>query len=112
VLKRNVVFVDLALAQCAALGATVAFMQGHLPQSAGAYVWSLGFAWGAALLLSGSPGLTVDQLESLLLAAATDMGPAGPDNQYGYGLMNVDIGLLFADGFESGDTSAWSTTVP
>ena len=52
VLKRNVVFVDLALAQCAALGATVAFMQGHLPQSAGAYVWSLGFAWGAALLVS------------------------------------------------------------
>jgi zinc/manganese transport system permease protein len=52
VLKKNVVFVDLALAQCAALGATVAFMQGHLPQSPGAYAWSLGFALSAALLLS------------------------------------------------------------
>ena len=52
VLKRNVVFVDLALAQSAALGATVAFMQGHLPQTTGAYTWSLGFAWGAALILS------------------------------------------------------------
>lgn len=52
VLKRNVVFVDLALAQCAALGATVAFMQGYLPQSAAAYGWSLGFAWSGALLLS------------------------------------------------------------
>ena len=52
VLKRNVVFVDLALAQAAALGATIAFMQGHLPQTAGAYAWSLGFAWLAALLLS------------------------------------------------------------
>ena len=52
VLKKNVVFVDLALAQCAALGATVAFMQGHLPQSLGAYSWSLGFALSAALLLS------------------------------------------------------------
>ena len=52
VLKRNVVFVDLALAQCAALGATVAFMQGHLPQSATAFGWSLGFAWSGALLLS------------------------------------------------------------
>jgi len=52
VLKKNVVFVDLALAQCAALGATVAFMQGHLPQSIGAYAWSLGFALLAALLLS------------------------------------------------------------
>jgi zinc/manganese transport system permease protein len=52
VLKKNVVFVDLALAQCAALGATVAFMQGHLPQSLAAYSWSLGFALLAALLLS------------------------------------------------------------
>lgn len=52
VLRRNVVFVDLALAQSAALGATVAFMQGHLPGSVGSYAWSLGFAWGAALLLS------------------------------------------------------------
>lgn len=52
VLKRSVVFVDLALAQCAALGATVAFMQGHLPQTATAYGWSLGFAWSGALLLS------------------------------------------------------------
>jgi zinc/manganese transport system permease protein len=52
VLKRNVVFVDLALAQCAALGATLAFMQGHMPHSVGAYAWSLGFAWCAALILS------------------------------------------------------------
>ena len=52
VLKRSVVFVDLALAQCAALGATVAFMQGHLPQTAAAYGWSLGFAWSGALVLS------------------------------------------------------------
>jgi len=66
----------------------------------------------ATLLLSANPGLTVDQLEGLLLAAATDMGPAGPDNQYGHGLMNLDAGPLFADGFESGDTSAWSATVP
>ena len=29
VLSRNVIFVDLALAQIAALGATVAFMLGH-----------------------------------------------------------------------------------
>ena len=33
VLRRNVIFVDLALAQVAALGATVAFMAGHAPQS-------------------------------------------------------------------------------
>ena len=32
VLARNIVFVDLALAQIAALGATVAFMLGHPAQ--------------------------------------------------------------------------------
>ena len=69
-------------------------------------------AGGAALLLQQSPGMTVDQLENLLLAAATDMGPPGPDTQYGFGLMNLDAGLIFADGFESGDTSTWSATVP
>jgi len=40
------------------------------------------------------------------------MGPAGPDSQYGCGLMNLEAGPLFAEGFEPGDTSAWSTTVP
>ena len=40
------------------------------------------------------------------------MGPASPDSQCGYGLMNLEAGPLFADCFEPGDTSAWSTTVP
>jgi len=67
-------------------------------------------AGGATLVLSANPGLTVDQLESLLFAAATDMGPAGPDNQYGFGLLDVDTGVLFVDGFEAGDTTARSET--
>ena len=37
VLERKIVFVDLALAQIAALGATVAFMLGHAPQTLTAY---------------------------------------------------------------------------
>jgi zinc/manganese transport system permease protein len=52
VLKRNVIFVDLALAQVAALGATVAFMLGHAPQTLAAYAWSLAFALAAAVLLA------------------------------------------------------------
>src|ERR1700704_848911 len=52
VLTRNVVFVDLALAQVAALGATVAFMLGHPAQAAAAYAYSLGFTLIAALLLA------------------------------------------------------------
>jgi zinc/manganese transport system permease protein len=52
VLARNVIFVDLALAQVAALGATVAFMLGHPAQGTAAYGYSLGFTLLAAVLLT------------------------------------------------------------
>jgi zinc/manganese transport system permease protein len=52
VLARNVIFVDLALAQVAALGATVAFMVGHPAQSLATYGYSLSFALLAAVLLA------------------------------------------------------------
>lgn len=52
VLTRNVIFVDLALAQVAALGATVAFMLGHAVQGGVAYAYSFAFTLGAALLLA------------------------------------------------------------
>ena len=52
VLRRKVIFVDLALAQIAALGATVAFLLGHPVQSVAAYGYSLSFALLAAVLLA------------------------------------------------------------
>src|ERR1700682_5433411 len=52
VLRRNVIFVDLALAQIAALGATVAFMLGHPAQSLATYGYSLAFTLLAAVLLA------------------------------------------------------------
>lgn len=52
VLKRNVIFVDLALAQVAALGATAAFVLGHAPQSLTAHLYALGFTLLAAALLA------------------------------------------------------------
>src|SRR5215510_10743453 len=52
VLRRKVIFVDLALAQIAALGATVAFLLGHPVQSAAAYGYSLSFTLGAAVVLT------------------------------------------------------------
>jgi zinc/manganese transport system permease protein len=52
VLARNVIFVDLALAQIAALGATVAFMLGHPAQSPATYGYSLAFTLLAAVLLA------------------------------------------------------------
>jgi zinc/manganese transport system permease protein len=52
VLRRKVIFVDLALAQIAALGATVAFLLGHPVQGAAAYGYSLAFTLVAAVLLA------------------------------------------------------------
>ena len=54
VLTRNIIFVDLALAQISALGATVAFMLGYLPQSIAAYSYSLVFTIIGAVILSSS----------------------------------------------------------
>ncbi len=52
VLARGVIFVDLALAQVAALGVTVAFLAGHPIQSGAAYWYALAFAVGGAALFS------------------------------------------------------------
>ena len=52
VLARGVIFVDLALAQVAALGVTVAFLAGHPIQSDAAYWYALAFAVAGAILFS------------------------------------------------------------
>ncbi len=52
VLARGVIFVDLALAQVAALGLTVALLAGHAPGSAAAYWYALTFAVGGGLLFA------------------------------------------------------------
>ncbi len=50
VLARGVIFVDLALAQIAALGGSVAFLLGAEPHDPSMYFWSFGFTiLGAAL---------------------------------------------------------------
>ena len=42
-----------------------------------------------ALLLSAYPQLTVEEQLNALLAGAFDLGPAGPDNSFGYGGLDV-----------------------
>lgn len=42
-----------------------------------------------ALLLSAFPDLNVAQFEEVLLSSAADLGLSGPDNDYGYGLINA-----------------------
>src|SRR5712691_3560232 len=56
VLRRNVVFADLALAQVSALGATVAVVAGHAVQSAAGYAYTVLFTAIGAVLLTASRG--------------------------------------------------------
>ena len=53
VVERGVIFVDLSLAQIAALGATVAYLAGYdLHTGAGAYLFSLGFTFVGAVVFA------------------------------------------------------------
>ena len=54
VLRRQVIFVDLALAQIAALGATYAFFLGFEPESFAASAFSLIFCFGGAALFAAT----------------------------------------------------------
>ncbi|MDI6820298.1 MAG: S8 family serine peptidase [Candidatus Hodarchaeaceae archaeon] len=61
------------------------------------YAWASGtsmaaphVAGAAALVLARSPGLTNAQVRSILQQTAQDLGPAGRDNLYGYGLVRAD----------------------
>jgi zinc/manganese transport system permease protein len=52
VVERGVIFVDLSLAQIAALGATIAVVMGMDPHGGGAYWTSLGFTFLGAIVFS------------------------------------------------------------
>src|SRR4029453_18999138 len=52
VLARGVIFVDLSLAQVAALGLTVAILAGHPVHSEAGYWYALAFAIGGAVLFA------------------------------------------------------------
>ena len=43
----------------------------------------------AALILSMNPGLTPDSVKQIMINSADDLGPAGFDNQFGWGRINV-----------------------
>ena len=59
VVERGVIFVDLSLAQIAALGTTIAVLYGIEPHSTGAYVTSLIFTFIGAVLFSTIRGRQV-----------------------------------------------------
>lgn len=66
----------------------------------------------AALVWSAFPFLSPDQVQQKIESTATDLGPIGWDQDYGWGLINAAAALaatdvIFFDGFESGDTDEW-----
>lgn len=69
-----------------------------------------------ALLLSRAANLDGTEVEMFLQASARDLGPAGFDPEFGWGLVNAHSALLlldiFEDDLETGDTSRWSETIP
>jgi hypothetical protein len=75
----------------------------------------------AALMLDKNPTLTPAQVRSIFNATALDIEAAGADRDSGVGIVMADsavagtpelVPLIFTDGFESGNTFAWSLTVP
>ena len=91
VLARGVVFVDLSLAQVAALGLTVAILAGHPVQSDASYWYAFAFALGAAVLFAlARPYETMLQQEAVigivyavstsLCVLALDRAPQGAEH--------------------------------
>lgn len=52
IVRREIIFVDLALAQVAALGTSVCLMLGHDAQDIHTYFWSLGFTFLGAFIFA------------------------------------------------------------
>jgi zinc/manganese transport system permease protein len=91
ILRRRVIFADLALAQISALGATLAVALGHAPGEPTSFVYSLLFALSGAALLTASRSLaqavSQEALIGILYVAATaatvlviDQAPQGAEH--------------------------------
>jgi len=57
VLAREVIFVDIALAQVASLGTALAMQRGIEPHTPSSYIWSLSFAFLGAVLFALTRGI-------------------------------------------------------
>jgi zinc/manganese transport system permease protein len=78
VLARGVVFVDLSLAQVAALGLTVAILAGHSVESEAGYWYALGFATAGAVLFAAArpyeKALQQEALIGIVYAVSASLG--------------------------------------
>jgi zinc/manganese transport system permease protein len=91
VLRRNIVFADLALAQLSALGATVAFALGYAPVSPAGFAYAFAFTTLGAALLTATRALarfvSQEAFVGILYVAATaatvlvvDRSPQGAEH--------------------------------
>ena len=67
-------------------------------------------AGGLALLLSAYPDLSADQQTAALINAAVDLGATGPDNNFGYGRLNVQAAYQWLQA--GGSVTPTPTAIP
>jgi zinc/manganese transport system permease protein len=105
VLARGVIFVDLALAQIAALGSSVAFLMGAEPNDPRTYIWSFGFTLLGAALFS----FMWDREHSVLQEAFIGISFALATAATLLLLSNAPHGAEHVSGTLSGEALAWVT---
>ena len=105
VLARGVIFVDLALAQIAALGQSVAFLLGAEPRDPSMYYWSFGFTLLGAALFS----FLWDREHSVLQEAFIGISFALATAATLLMLSNAPHGAEHVSGTLSGEALGWVT---
>lgn len=105
VLARGVIFVDLALAQIAALGQSVAFLMGAEPHDPSTYFWSFGFTLLGAALFS----FLWDREHSVLQEAFIGISFALATAATLLLLSNAPHGAEHVSGTLSGEALGWVT---
>jgi len=105
VLARGVIFVDLALAQIAALGQSVAFLLGAEPHDPATYYWSFGFTLLGAALFS----FLWDREHSVLQEAFIGISFALATAATLLLLANAPHGAEHVSGALSGEALGWVT---
>ncbi len=105
VLARGVIFVDLALAQIAAMGQSVAFLLGAEPHDPSMYYWSFGFTLLGAALFS----FLWDREHSVLQEAFIGISFALATAATLLLLSNAPHGAEHVSGALSGEALGWVT---
>jgi zinc/manganese transport system permease protein len=105
VLARGVIFVDLALAQIAALGQSVAYLLGAEPHDPSMYLWSFGFTLLGAALFSFLWDREHSVLQEAFIGISFALATAGTLLL----LSNAPHGAEHVSGALSGEALGWVT---